>query len=393
MSATILVMNAGSSSLKFETFARDGLRSQLAGQVSGIGTDHVRLSAKDADGKELADETLADVGDAEAAQDALSRFFKDREGELDIQAVGHRVVHGGLEFDRPVLVDDEVLARIAALTPLAPLHQPGSLAPMRSIRRRRPELPQVACFDTAFHRRHGEVADRFAVPEWLHRDGVRRYGFHGLSYEYIASRLPELDPALAAGRTVVAHLGSGCSMCALMDGRSVDSTMGFTALDGVPMGTRPGQLDAGIVLWLMREKGMSADEIEHLLYHECGLKGLSGISGDVRDLAKSDAPAAALALDYFVTRCAMAVAELATFMGGLDGIVFTAGVGENSAFVRQGIVTRLAWLGARLDEAANEQARPVISAAGSAIRVRVEPTDEELMIARHTRALLEGSTA
>ena len=249
-------------------------------------------------------------------------------------AVGHRVVHGGPDFAAPVLVDDDVLARLERLVPLAPLHQPNNLAPIRSIRARRPDLPQVACFDTAFHRGHPEVADRFAIPQSLYEEGVRRYGFHGLSYEHIASRLPEVAPEIAQGRVVVAHLGSGVSACALVGGRSVDSTMGFTALDGLPMGTRPGQLDPGVVLYLAAQKGMEPRAIEHLLYHDCGLKGLSGISNDVRDLLASDDPRARLALDYFTYRIAGAFGALAAAMEGIDGIVLTAGVGEHGAPVR-----------------------------------------------------------
>ncbi|SNB61657.1 acetate kinase [Arboricoccus pini] len=397
MTDTILVLNAGSSSLKFESFAVEStgegkeLRSLLHGALSGIGTPHAALSVKDEKGATLADEAFAEgIADVEAAQDVVGRFFRDRQDDVRILAVGHRVVHGGLNFKAPVRIDAAILEAMTALTPLAPLHQPANLAPMRSILRRRPDLPQVACFDTAFHRGHSEIADRFAIPEWLYEDGVRRYGFHGLSYEYIASRLPAVAPRLAAGRTVVAHLGSGCSMCALDGCRSVDSTMGFTALDGIPMGTRPGQLDAGVVLYLMRQKGMSGEEIDHLLYHECGLKGLSGRTNDVRDLTSSQDPRAKLALEYFITRAAMAAAELTCFMGGIDGLVFTAGIGEHSAFVRAGIAKRLAWLGVELDEAANEAGAPLISTPASRLELRVLPTDEELMIARHTLALLEA---
>ncbi|WGF87478.1 acetate/propionate family kinase [Marinivivus vitaminiproducens] len=391
MAGVILVLNAGSSSIKFETFElREGeLTSQASGQVDGIGTDRPHLRAKSADGAVLADEALTaeQASSVDAAQDVLGAFFRRHE-TVDLLAVGHRVVHGGLRFARPIRVDEAAIEAMAELTPLAPLHQPHSLAPMRSILRRRPDLPQVACFDTAFHRGHGDIADRFALPEWLYADGVRRYGFHGLSYAYIASRLPALSPRLANGKTVVAHLGSGCSMCALDGCRSVDSTMGFTALDGLPMGTRPGQLDAGVVLYLIREKGMAADAVERLLYHECGLKGLSGVSNDVRALTESDDPRARLALDYFCTRAAMAVAELAAFMGGLDGLVFTAGIGEHSAFVRAGVARRLAWLGAELAADANERGDGLVSSPDSRIEIRVIPTDEELMIARHTVDLL-----
>jgi acetate kinase len=298
------------------------------------------------------------------------------------------VVHGGPAFAAPLLVDDEVVARLDALVPLAPLHQPNNLAPIKAIRERRPEIPQVACFDTAFHRGHPEVADRYALPESFYQEGVRRYGFHGLSYEYIAGRLRELDPALAAGRVVVCHLGSGASMCALRDGRSMDSTMGFTAVDGLPMGTRTGQLDPGVILYLLQAKGYDAQEIERFLYHEGGLKGLSGVSNDVRDLLGSDAPGAKLALDYFVHRIAREAGALAAAMGGIDGIVFTAGIGEHSPEIRARVLERLRWLGFEQDQAANAQDRPLLTTAASRRKAWVIPTDEELVIARHALALI-----
>jgi len=293
MSETVLVLNAGSSSIKFQLFALEGGAPQrrLKGQIEGIGT-RPRLAAGDGDGRSLVDRTLApeDVADLPGAMAVLEEWIQGQlAGRMPI-AVGHRVVHGGARFDRPVLIDDNVLEALDRYVPLAPLHQPNNLAPVRAIRGRFPDLPQVACFDTAFHRNHGELADRYALPEWLHESGIRRYGFHGLSYEYIARTLPDVAPELAEGRVVAAHLGSGASLCALKAGRSVDSTMGFTALDGLPMGTRPGQLDPGVVLHLIAQEGMGPREVEHLLYHECGLKGLSGISNDVRDLLASDEP-------------------------------------------------------------------------------------------------------
>jgi acetate kinase len=303
-------------------------------------------------------------------------------------AVGHRVVHGGPDYDAPVVIDDDVIHRLEKYVPLAPLHQPNNLAPIRSLRAQFPELPQVACFDTAFHRAHGALADHYALPEHLYVEGVRRYGFHGLSYEYIASRLPSMSPAAAAGRVIVAHLGSGASMCALDDGKSVESTLGFTALDGLPMGTRPGQLDPGVVLYLIDQKRMSAAQIQHLLYHECGLKGLSGISNDVRELAESTDPRAAFALDYFVYRAGLYAGMLAAALGGLDAFVFTAGIGENSVHIRARIAETLAWLGVTLDHEANAMHGPLISQKGSRVRAYVIPTDEELMIARHTLTLL-----
>jgi acetate kinase len=275
--------------------------------------------------------------------------------------------------------------------PLAPLHQPNNLAPIRAIRERRPEIPQVACFDTAFHRGHPEVADRFAIPDAWYQEGVRRYGFHGLSYAYIADRLREIDPALAQGRVVVCHLGSGASMCAIHAGRSVDSTMGFTAVDGLPMGTRTGQLDPGVVLYLLQVKGFDAAQVERFLHHDGGLKGLSGVSNDVRDLLASDDPGAARALDYLVHRIAREAGALAAAMEGIDGIVFTAGIGEHSPDIRGRVIGRLGWLGVELEPGANERHGPLISTAASQLKVYVVPTDEERMIARHTLALL-GAT-
>jgi acetate kinase len=254
-------------------------------------------------------------------------------------------------------VTAEVAERLARYAPLAPLHQPNNLAPIRSILERRPDLPQVACFDTAFHRSHGALADHFALPDSLYVEGVRRYGFHGLSYEYIADRLPQIAPDIAGGRVIVAHLGSGASMCALFEGRSVESTMGFTALDGLPMGTRPGQIDPGVVLYLMAEKGMDAASVQHFLYHDCGLKGLSGVSNDMRELEASADPRAAFAIEFFVYRISLCAGMLAAALGGVDAFVFTAGIGENSALVRARVVGKLAWLGAKLDADANAAAR------------------------------------
>jgi acetate kinase len=304
-------------------------------------------------------------------------------GKLPI-AVGHRVVHGGIRFSAPTVVTPEIVSMLERYVPLAPLHQPNNLAPIKTILERLPHITQVACFDTAFHRGHPELADRYAIPEPLYLEGVRRYGFHGLSYEYIAGRLKSIAPNLAKGKVVVAHLGSGASMCALANGRSIDSSMGFTALDGLPMGTRPGQLDAGIVLYLLQQKGMTAPQIERFLYNDCGLKGLSGLSNDVRVLLRSDDPRAQLALDYFVHRIALMAGSLGAALEGIDGFVFTAGVGENAPAIRSAVVKRLAWLGADLDEKANMSGAQVISTKTSHIECLVIPTDEELMIAQHT---------
>jgi acetate kinase len=386
---TILVVNAGSSSVKFQVFEFGGaseLKRLIKGQVDGIGT-RPHLRARASDGSALVDQALSSevVSDVPAALRRAGDWLREQLGVKPI-AVGHRVVHGGPEYDRPVLIDDDVIARLEQYVPLAPLHQPNNLAPIRSIRAQMPELPQVACFDTAFHRGHSAVADHYAIPERLYVEGVRRYGFHGLSYEYIASQLPTVAPA--ARRVIVAHLGSGASMCALDGGRSVESTLGFTALDGLPMGTRPGQLDPGVVLYLVDQKGMSTAEIQHLFYHECGLKGLSGISNDVRALEESRNPRATFAIDYFVYRASLYAGMLAAALGGVDAFVFTAGIGENASKIRARIVRKLAWLGAVLDPAANAAHARLISRRDSRVELYVIATDEELMIAHHTLTLL-----
>jgi acetate kinase len=391
---TILVVNAGSSSVKFQVFAFQGatagtkLDRLMKGQMDGIGT-RPRLRARGADGTSLVDRayTPAEVDDPKAALETAGAWLRETQN-LHPVAVGHRIAHGGPEFDRPVLIDLDVLGRLERYVPLAPLHQPNNLAPVRSILARMPELSQVACFDTSFHRGHPALADHYAIPEELHAEGVRRYGFHGLSYEYIAGRLPEVAPEIAAGRVIVAHLGSGASMCALASGRSIESTMGFTALDGLPMGTRPGQIDPGVVLYLIDQKQMSADQVQVFLYEQCGLKGLSGLSNDVRELEASTEPKAQFALDYFAYRVGLYAGMFAAALGGVDGFVFTAGIGENSPSMRSRIAKRLAWLGGELDEQANAAGASRISAAGSRLAFHVVPTDEELMIARHTVALL-----
>jgi len=391
---SILVVNAGSSSVKFEVFAVDGsakLARKIKGQMEGIGT-RPRLRARGADRTSLIDRQYdaQTIPDVPAALQTAGAWLRE-EQRLSPSAVGHRVVHGGPDYSSPVLIDAEVLARLERYVSLAPLHQPHNLAPIRSILARFPELPQVACFDTAFHRGHSAVADYYAIPHRLHAEGVRRYGFHGLSYEYIASRLPEVAPEAAAGRVIVAHLGSGASMCALSSGRSVESTMGFTALDGLPMGTRPGQIDPGVILYLFEQQKVSADAVQDFLYRECGLKGLSGVSNDVRELQSSKDPRARFALDYFCYRVGLHAGMLAAALGGLDAFVFTAGIGENSASIRADIVAKLAWLGAALDAKANAAHATRISASESRIALYVIPTDEELMIARHTLAVLGSS--
>ena len=388
---TILVVNAGSSSVKFQVFAagrRGDPERQIKGQIDGIGV-RPRLRASAANGDALIDRELGaeQVSTVPDALQAAGAWLRDACSISPI-AVGHRIVHGGPRYDRPVLIDAQVLADLARYSPLAPLHQPNNLAPVRVLLERSPDLPQVACFDTAFHRGHDKVADYYAIPERFYAEGVRRYGFHGLSYEYIAQRLVQVAPEVARGRVIVAHLGSGASMCALSGGRSVESTLGFTALDGLPMGTRPGQLDPGVVLYLVQEKRMSAADIENLLYHECGLKALSGISNDMRELESSVDPRAGFAVEYFCYRAALYAGMLAAALGGVDAFVFTAGIGENSAKVRQRIVGKLGWLGAELDPGANASARQLISRKSSKPALYVIPTDEELMIARHTLALI-----
>jgi len=388
---TILVVNAGSSSVKFQVFAagpRGDPERQIKGQIDGIGA-RPRLRASAANGDTLIDRELGaeEVSAVPQALQAAGAWLRDACSISPI-AVGHRIVHGGPRYDRPVLIDAQVLADLARYSPLAPLHQPNNLAPVRVLLERSPDLPQVACFDTAFHRGHDKVADYYAIPERFYAEGVRRYGFHGLSYEYIAQRLVQVAPEVARERVIVAHLGSGASMCALSGGRSVESTLGFTALDGLPMGTRPGQLDPGVVLYLVQEKRMSAADIEKLFYHECGLKALSGISNDMRELESSVDPRAAFAVEYFCYRAALYAGMLVAALGGVDAFVFTAGIGENSAKVRQRIVGKLGWLGAELDPGANASARQLISRKSSKPALYVIPTDEELMIARHTLALI-----
>jgi acetate kinase len=387
MTPTILVLNAGSSSIKFQLFAVSGgasLARRLKGQMEGIGS-RPRLLAKNADGKVLTDQTWSqpDASSVPAALDRVIAFLRETIGTLPT-AIGHRVVHGGPNYSEPTIVTAAALRELERLSPLAPLHQPHNVGLIRLIWERQPQLLQVACFDTAFHRGHADVADRYAIPEALYAEGVRRYGFHGLSYEYIAGRLEETAPEVAKGRVVVAHLGSGASMCAIQAGKSIESTMGFTALDGLPMGTRPGQLDAGVVLYLMNEKGMDAKAIERLLYNECGLKALSGVSNDVRVLLASSDARAKLALDYFVHRVQLSTGMLVAAMGGIDAFVFTAGIGENAAGIRAAIVQQLSYFGLEIDDAANANGGPLISRRGSGVPCYVIPTDEELMIARHT---------
>jgi acetate kinase len=386
-----LVLNAGSSSLKFCVFARrpeEAWRLKARGQIEGIGTAP-RLSAKNDAGEKLADESLGGtVRDGRGALDALAAWLRSRYGGARVLGVGHRVVHGGARFDGPTRVTPEVLADLRALIPLAPLHQPHNVAAIEAVSDRLPDVPQVACFDTSFHRGQPAVAELLPLSQDLRSGGLQRYGFHGLSYEYVASALPEVAPEIARGRVIVAHLGSGASVCALRDGKSVDSSFGFTALDGLCMGTRPGALDPGVVLHLFQTLGLSAAEVEAILYKKSGLLGISGVSNDMRDLLESGEPAARLAVDYFVYQAAKQIGALAAVLRGIDGLVFTAGIGENSAEIRRRVCDSCAWLGVELDREANAGRGPRISTRGSRVSAWVIPTNEELMIARHTGRVL-----
>ena len=386
-----IVLNAGSSSLKFSVYRRSeatAWKVEVRGQIDGIGTSP-RFSASDGAGARLADERIEKSVDGRGAFDALAAWLRSRYGGgARVLGVGHRVVHGGAKYARPTIVTSEVLADLRNLVPLAPLHQPYNLAAIDAVSERLPGVPQVACFDTSFHRGQPAVADVVPLPRDLCRGGVQRYGFHGLSYEYIASVLPTVAPEIAHGRVIVAHLGSGASLCAMNDGKSVDNTLGFTALDGLCMGTRPGAIDPGVILYLFQVLGLSAKDVETTLYKKSGLLGISGISNDMRDLVGSSEPGARLAVDYFVYQAAKQIGALAAVLGGLDGLVFTAGIGENSAEIRRRICTASAWLGIDLDEEANTRKGPRISGSGSRVSAWVIPTNEELIIARHTGVLL-----
>lgn len=391
MSNAILVLNAGSSSIKFTVFDHNGeLQVRYSGQIEGIGT-RPSFKVKGGDGAVIHETGWENppLGKGHAyALEQLAGWLDPRLPEDGLIGVGHRVVHGGPKYSAPTVIDDTVLHDLEGYVPLAPLHQPANLAGIGATMDFLPGVPNVACFDTAFHRAHPKVADMFGLPGELYDEGVRRYGFHGLSYEYIARALKQIDPALAAGRTVVAHLGNGASMCAIRDGRSMDSTMGFTALDGLPMGTRSGQLDPGVLLYLMQEKGMGARQIEELLYKRSGLLGISGLSNDMRNLEASADPRAAEAIDYFVYRIVRETGALAAAMGGIDGLVFTAGIGENAAGIRERVCRELAWLGLVFDPEANSRRGPRISGPDSNVAAYVIPTDEERMIALHTLAAL-----
>ena len=393
MADAIIVINAGSSSIKFSLFLERGgdLALDVRGQIEGLFTTP-RFLARDSSRGILAERSWGDgmrLGH-DGAMEHLRGFLKQQLVDDRLIGVGHRIVHGGPEYAAPIRVDAGVLGALQQLIPLAPLHQPHNLSPIAALLERAPELPQVACFDTAFHRTNPDVAQRFALPAELHEAGVRRYGFHGLSDAYIASVLPRFDAKAAAGKTVVLHLGNGASMGALASGRSVASTMGFTAVDGLAMGTRCGALDPGVILYLMTERRMSVGDVEQLIYQESGLLGVSEISSDMRMLLASDDHRARLAIDLYVYRIRRELGSLAGALGGLDAVVFTAGIGENAPVIRERVCRDAGWLGLTLDQRANSTGGTRISAPTSSVSAWVIPTDEELMIARHTRRVLEG---
>lgn len=387
----VLVLNAGSSSLKFCVYRRskaESWRLEARGQIEGIGTAP-RFCARDDRGQVLAEnEFVIQVNDGRSALNALATWLRSTYGHSRVLGVGHRVVHGGRRYGKPVIVTREVLADLYQLVPLAPLHQPYNLAAIEAVWERLPDVPQVACFDTGFHADHSSVAQVLPLPRDIREVGLQRYGFHGLSYEYVASVLPKVAPEIAKGRVIVAHLGSGASLCALQEGKSVDSTMGFTALDGICMGTRPGTIDPGVILYLFQNLWLSPKEVETILYKKSGLLGISGISNDMRDLLGKTEPDARLAVDYFIYRAAKEIGALAAVLGGIDGLVFTAGIGENSPEIRRRICEACSWLGVELDAEANSKRGPRISTQQSRVSTWVIPTNEELMIARHTGSLL-----
>lgn len=401
MQGLLLVLNAGSSSIKFSVFEahEDGHqpRKSFQGQVEGLG-GAARFTVK-AHGGEVLGEHRWPEGATVSHEEGLAHLNEWLTPRLQGRALlgcGHRVVHGGVRHTRPVLIDDEVLQSLEALCPLAPLHQPHNLAPIRAIRARLPALPQVACFDTAFHHGQSEVVRQFALPREVTQAGVQRYGFHGLSYEYIASVLPEVHASLADARVIVAHLGNGASLCAMRAGRSVASTMGFSALDGLAMGTRCGTLDPGVIFHLLREMKLTPDQVEHMLYHDSGLLGMSGVSNDMRQLrARAHEPQVRLALDIYVHRIAREIGSLAAAMGGLDAIVFTAGIGENDADTRAEVIEACGWLGFALDAPRNLAQGPCISLGdpSQGPSAWVVPTDEEGMLARKVLGVLAGRQA
>jgi acetate kinase len=394
MREPILVINAGSSSIKFsvfETAADRSLSAGIHGQVEGIGTT-AHLEVSDATRQKLADAPVA-PSDHQGAIAAIHEWFGRHIGsEASFAAAGHRIVHGGDRFGAPVLIDDAVIAALEELVPLAPLHQPHHIAAIRALRAVAPRLPQIACFDTAFHTAQAPLARTFALPRALTEKGIRRYGFHGISYEYIMSVLPQIAPDRADGKIVIAHLGNGASLCAVEHGRSVATTMSFTPLDGLMMGTRTGALDPGVILYLLQHEHMDPDAIAHLLYHQSGLLGVSGISSDMRNLLASDQPSAKEAVDLFVYRIGRELGSLVAALGGLNALVFTAGIGEHAPEIRARVCCDAAWTGLMLDSEANEHDGPLISFPGSRVATFVIPTDENRVIARQTRRLLDQGT-
>jgi len=390
MSDGILVINGGSTSVKFAAYRHDsggGLSIACRGQVQGLGS-HPSFGANGADGK------LIDAHQWEAghplSQDGALKFILEwlmkHRGDVRVLGVGHRVVLGGLKYDKPVLVTDQVLADLDALCAFEPSHQPYEIAVIRALLKARPSVPQVACFDTSFHRTMPRLAQLYALPRKYSDGNLRHWGYHGISYDYISRQLPRHAPD--ARRVIVAHLGGGCSMCALLDGKSVETSMGFSAIEGLPMSTRAGEIDAGILLHLMKADRMDPAAVESLLYQHSGLLGISGVSGDMRELQESPAPEAAEAIDYFVYHLVKFIGAYTAVLGGLDALVFTAGIGENSSLVRAKVCEKLAWLRVKLDPAENDRNGLRISGAGSAVAVFVIPTNEELMIAQHTLMLV-----
>lgn len=387
MNGEILVLNAGSSSLKFAIYIDGDETPEVSGLIDRIGggaAAEIRL--KDAQGDALSVGDVGTVADHGAALDVAIKAMAVHYPDRTIKAVGHRVVHGGPDFAQPVLIDNSVQSALEALVPLAPLHQPHCLAGIRAARAAFPKAAQIACFDTAFHRSMPRVNEIYAIPHDYYDAGIRRYGFHGLSYDYIASALHAVDPTLAQGRVVVAHLGNGASLCAIRDGKSVATSMGFSALDGLVMGTRSGKIDPGVLLYLL-DQGMTTAALSDMLYRRSGLLGLSGISNDMRTLLASPDPRAAEAVACFTNSLQRGIAEMAAALGGIDGLVFTAGIGENSAAIRQATCAGLGWMGIRLDEAANDRGAERISAPDSAVTVKVIPTREDLVILRAVRAM------
>jgi len=383
----LLTLNCGSSSIKFAIFDSD-VREFLRGQIDGIGTAP-RISAK-RNAESIIDRSLEDanVSDHGAAFAAILDLLRTGFPDISIASVGHRIVHGGTQFSQPVVLDKDTIEKLRALIPLAPLHQPNNIAGVDAAAAAFPDALQVGCFDTAFHRDQPWINDAFALPYHYYEEGVRRYGFHGLSYEYVSGRLREISPTHASGRVVVCHLGNGASMCAIDNGRSIGSTMGFTALDGLPMGTRCGQLDPGVVLYLMQEKGMSAHAIEDMLYHDSGLKGLSGLSNDLRTLEAAATPEADRAIDYFTGRIRIELGALAAMLGGLDAVIFCGGIGENAWRIRQSVCEGFEWMGVEFDARRNRSGDAIISTDQSSVGLFVIQTDEEIVIARHALELI-----